>query len=102
MCTRIAFRLGLVLIALAAASGRAQEANYDESRVGDYALPDPLVLSDGTPVSDAQTWQTKRRPELLKLFEEQVYGRSPPRPPEFAWEVTSVVEDALDGKATRR
>ena len=29
--------------------------NYDESKVPEYTLPDPLVMQDGTPVTDADT-----------------------------------------------
>lgn len=52
-------------------------ANYDESKVPEYILPDPLRTSDGAVVPDAATWTTKRRPELLRLFEDHVYGRTP-------------------------
>ena len=55
----------------------AQEANYDEAKVPKYTLPDPLVCADGTPVKDAETWRQKRRPEILELFEEHVYGQAP-------------------------
>ncbi|MEP7002639.1 MAG: acetylxylan esterase, partial [bacterium] len=44
--------------------------NYDESKVGTYTLPDPLVLANGKPVRDATTWFAERRPEIVKLFEE--------------------------------
>ena len=44
--------------------------NYDESRVGTYTLPDPLRMADGKPVRDAKTWMEKRRPEVVRLFEE--------------------------------
>src|SRR5215471_9088054 len=54
--------------------------NYDESLAGNYTLPDPLVLSNGKPVKDAKTWTEKRRPEIVKLFEEDQYGRAPSRP----------------------
>ena len=43
--------------------------NYDESKVGSYTLPDPLVLANGKPVRDAKTWTEKRRPEIVRLFE---------------------------------
>ncbi|HCC56911.1 MAG TPA: acetylxylan esterase, partial [Solibacterales bacterium] len=39
--------------------------NYDESKVGTYTLPDPLVTESGKPVSTAQEWQNIRRPELV-------------------------------------
>lgn len=102
MCIRLTFPPCLLLAWMAATGVFAQDANYDESNVGDYTLPDPLVLSDGTPVRDARTWDTKRRPELLKLFEERVYGRSPRRSTDFVWQVKSVDADALGGTATRK
>src|SRR5262245_39135986 len=42
-------------------------SNYDESKVKPYMLPDPLVLLNGQPVKDADTWFKQRRPEILKL-----------------------------------
>lgn len=74
--------------------------NQDESRVPAYTLPDPLLLSDGTPVRDAETWRARRRPELLRLFEEHVYGRSPGRPPDMSFSVLSEDKEALGGAAT--
>lgn len=47
-----------------------------EQDVPPYRLPDPLVCWDGTVVKDEKTWREKRRPELLKRFEEEVYGRT--------------------------
>src|ERR1017187_10399472 len=54
--------------------------NYDEALVGNYTLPDPLVLANGKPVRDAKTWNEKRRPETVRLFEENEYARAPGRP----------------------
>ena len=78
------------------------EVIYDEGKVPAYELPDPLVLSDGTKVTDAQTWTQQRRPELIGLFETLVYGRAPGKPGRMVREVTSVDEGALGGKATRK
>ena len=76
--------------------------NYDESKVGTYTLPDPLMLESGKPVRDAQTWWTKRRPEIEKLFETQQYGIAPGRPADESFEVTDKGTPALDGKAIRK
>ena len=58
----------------------AADANYDESNVGNYTLPDPVTMENGDPVRDADGWSEKRRPELIKLFETHVYGKSPGKP----------------------
>ena len=76
--------------------------NYDESKVGTYTLPDPLVLANGKPVRDAKTWTTKRRPEIVRLFEENQYGRSPGRPAGMTFDVFDKGTPAFDGKAIRR
>ncbi len=76
--------------------------NYDEARVGTYTLPDPLTLSNGKPVRDAQTWYKKRRPEIVRLFEENQFGRSPGRPAGMRFELFDKGTPALDGKAIRR
>ena len=62
---------------------------------------DPLVCADGTKVADAKTWQEKRRPEILRLYETHVYGKAPARPKEMTFEVRSVDKNALGGKAVR-
>ncbi len=80
----------------------ADEVNYEEAKVPAYTLPDPLLMSDGTPVRDAETWNQRRRPEVLKLFQDHVYGRSPGRPEGLRFEPGPVVNDAVGGKATRQ
>ncbi|MBN1506274.1 MAG: hypothetical protein JW955_05485 [Sedimentisphaerales bacterium] len=76
--------------------------NYTEAKVGQYTLPDVLRLSDGRPVRDAATWYEKRRPEIVRLFEENQYGRSPGRPADMSFDVFDKATPAFDGKATRR
>lgn len=79
---------------------QAFQANYDEDRVPEFVLPDPLKLADGTPVETAEVWRTKRRPEIFALFAEHVYGRVPEKRPEVAFTVTKRVDNYLDGRAT--
>jgi hypothetical protein len=84
-------------------SQRRSETNYDEQKVPEYTLPDPLLMSDGTKVANAQTWKKERRPEVLELFRTHVYGRATIGRPE---NMTSKVFDhehrALGGLATRK
>lgn len=64
-------------------------ANYDESKVVPYpALPDPLRFNNGKRVTKAKDWWKKRRPEIVELFDREVYGRMPKVTPKVTWEVT--------------
>lgn len=66
-----------------------------------YNLPDPLVMGDGSAVTSAQHWWHGRRPEILALFESQVYGTVPAQDIAVRFEL---VEEgaALAGAAMRR
>jgi hypothetical protein len=77
-------------------------ANYDETKVGEFQLPDPLTLANGAKVTTAQDWQNKRRPEILELYRKYMFGRSPGRPDDLKFDVKSTKADALDGLATRQ
>ena len=75
--------LRLLIFALAAMNcpeecdAQPEGFNYDEDKVPRFSLPDPLIMQDGSPVTTAEQWRTRRRPELLRLFQKQVYGRLP-------------------------
>ncbi len=57
----------------------ADATNYDETCVPEYTLPDPGKFADGTPVESPGDWPA-RRVELLDLFTDHVYGRTPTDP----------------------
>ncbi|MGA1994416.1 MAG: acetylxylan esterase [Bryobacteraceae bacterium] len=76
--------------------------NYDEALVGTYQLPDPLKMANGKPVRGARIWTEKRRPEIVRLFEENQYGRSPGRPADMTFDVFDTGTPAMDGKAIRK
>ncbi|TWU59193.1 hypothetical protein Poly51_19790 [Rubripirellula tenax] len=82
-------------------STKRPEFNYDESKVPNYRLPNPLVLHSGNPVIDAATWNSTRRPELLELFRKHVYGRRPETEYSIAFDVESE-STVLDGAAVGR
>ena len=77
-------------------------SNYDEAKVGTYTLPNPLVLQDGKPVRDAAIWIEKRRPEILKPYEADIYGRVPANAPKVSFEVVKTDTNALNGAAVRK
>ncbi len=62
-------------------------------------MPDPLVMFDGSSVTTADDWQTKRKPELKKLFQHYMYGEFPAPAKIFAAELVRD-EKCLGGKAT--
>lgn len=76
--------------------------NYDEAQVPNYTLPDPLALQSGQRVTDAATWQQARRPELLRLFAENEYGKTPTIDARPTFKVRSTDPRALGGRATRK
>lgn len=76
--------------------------NYEEDSVGTYILPDLFTLSNGQKFSDEKTWTTKRRPELLKLFEEIEYGKMPGRPAYLHFDVFENATTVFNGKAIRK
>jgi len=76
--------------------------NYTEANVGTYVLPYPLLLTNEQMVRDAQTWSQKRRPEIVKLFEENQYGHSPGRPADMSFDVFDKGTLTFEEKAIRR
>jgi hypothetical protein len=77
-------------------------SNYDEGKVGAYTLPDPLVFANGRPVRDRQAWIRERRPEILRLYESEIYGRVPKKTPRVTWEVTETNPRAREGTAVMK
>jgi len=77
-------------------------ANYDESKVPAYSLPDPLLAPDGERIQDAETWNGSQRARILEQFQTHVYGRSPGRPEEMSFEQFDRDDQALGGTAIRK
>ncbi|MEM1580904.1 MAG: acetylxylan esterase [Candidatus Bathyarchaeia archaeon] len=76
---------------------------YDETKIPPYVLPNPLICLDGSQVNSPDVWRDRRRPEILELFREHVYGRAPlDRPASMSFELFDFDENALNGKAIRK
>jgi len=80
----------------------ADEFNYDEAKVPAYTLPELLKAEDGTPIDSTELWNSKRRPELLRLFEENVFGTLPQGEFQLRTKLRSENLKALNGIAMRR
>jgi hypothetical protein len=69
-------------------------ANFDEAKVPPFPPPpDPLVLNDGAKVTSAKMWWDQRRPQIVELFDREIYGRVPQHTPAVKWEVVSTTSE---------
>jgi hypothetical protein len=76
------------------------ELNFREEKVPEYTLPDLLTTVDGEKVKNAKSWYRERRPEILELFRENVFGRVPEISYEHSFKVVNVDKNAINGAAT--
>lgn len=76
------------------------EINYNEEKVPDYKLPDPLLMLDGNTVDEPEEWYKIRRNEILELFRENVYGRVPSTPYKMDFIVKRIDPAMMNGDAT--
>jgi len=72
-------RYGLLCLALAVifTACAAHAVNYDESKVGTYTLPDPLIMKSGDTATTTNDWMDLRRNEILQLYKGYIYGSGP-------------------------
>src|ERR1700683_788113 len=68
-------------------------ANFDESKVAPYSLPDPLLMKNGQRVTTSAQWWKQRRPEIVEEFDREIYGRVPRNLPKVAWQATRVTRE---------
>ena len=79
------------------------DVNYDEARIPHYDLPDPLVTAEGKPVTTADQWRNIRRPQILSLFANFIYGAVPVPPDPISQTYHVIKEDTsfMGGKVTK-
>lgn len=58
-------------------------------------LPNPLITLSGEKVQSQQDWQENRRPEILKLFQTQMYGKVPQKAVTSSFQVDFYKEETL-------
>jgi len=86
-----------LLLCTIAISNSAQ--NYDNTKVGDFKLPEILVCQNNKKIKTTEAWENIRRPEIVKLFEDNVYGKVPSDFDEINFIVQNEDKSALNGKA---
>lgn len=78
------------------------KANTDEALVPDYELPELLISQKGRKIKLVKKWEKVRRPEIYKLFENEMFGKIPG---ELKIDEVKVWDDnnnALNGQARRK
>jgi hypothetical protein len=96
---RLRLHIWLAAIAvLITAGAHAQKYIADTS----YRLPDVLITQSGKRISNKTNWENHRRPEILAMFEQYVYGKTPAKRIPLRFVTISVNPAALNGTATRK
>ncbi len=87
---------------LAAREQQRPEVNYREELVPAYQLPELLIAKDGRAITTSSDWENTRRPEVLNLFAESVYGEVPDPPDSITFNLAALDTTALDGTSTMK
>lgn len=77
---------------------------YDEAHVPAYDLPPLLVSSEGKPITTPEEWFHTRRPQIMSLFGNLLYGvvPTPVSPLKVSYEVVKSDPQFMHGLATRK
>lgn len=99
---KITFILIISFLTLGSAHAQRENVISDESKVPAYTVPDVLTQLNGKKVKSEKDWFKKQRPEILKLFTEQVYGKVPGELGISEVKVWETSDNALNGLARRK
>jgi len=98
----IAFLFLFFFLVFHDAMAQREKVITEESQVPEYKLPDVLTCQNGKKVKTEKTWFKKRRPEILKLFTNEVYGKVPGQLAISEVKVWESADNALNGLARRK
>lgn len=84
--------------------GKFAEANYDESKVPEYELPNLLSSFDGKSIKTVEDWEKFRRPEIVDFFAQNMFGEvpTPSSPIKKSFQLISEDQTLLNGLCTRK
>ena len=101
--------IGVVLsLTIAARADEPKNHDFDvireEAKVPPYQLPPLLVSSEGKPITTPEEWFDLRRPQIMALFGNLVYGvvPAPEAPIKTTFEVVKTDREFMGGQATRK
>ena len=97
----LSFSLILIFVGFSA-SAQTDNINYDEQKIPPYNLPEILTDKNGVQIHTIAEWETRRRPEILNLFTDHMYGKVPAKSNGLHFRVNSEDYTAMKGKATRK
>jgi len=97
-----AFLFLLSILILQNAFAQRENVISEESKVPEYQLPDVLTRFNGGKVSTAKDWVKKQRPDILKLFTDEVYGKVPGIQKISEVKVWETSDNAVNDLATRK
>lgn len=78
------------------------QPNYDEAKVPEYTLPAVLKTSQNKIVRNKKDWERLRRPEILKLFEDNIYGQMPKQFDSLKFSIVKEDKTSMAGRAHLR
>ena len=106
---RLNLLIVFILMTFALAFGRQKKENdsdiiYDEAKVPHYDLPSLLISAGGDTITTAEEWMNIRRPEILSLFANLIYGQIPhsTNPMLVDFDEQNVDKNFMNGKGTRK
>ncbi len=67
-----------------------------------YLLPNLMLSNEGKVIQNSDQWTNIRRPEILELFEQHVYGKIPATELKINYSLVKIDTNALDGKAIQK
>lgn len=85
-------------------TGKYGEANYKESEVPAYTLPDVLTTFDGKKINTTEQWEKLRKPEIIHFFEQNIFGEIPVpvHTIKKSFEIISKDQSVMEGLCTRK
>lgn len=98
----IKMKIIILMLVFFIVSSIQDNVNYYESKVPDFKLPNLLITKNDEKIQNQEDWIQKRRPEILSLFKNMVYGKIPGELTASSFKIVEQSDKALNNKAVRK